>query len=381
MAAVTWPAITLTTPRRRRARWVPPLMAAAVVALLTGLWAGLVRLGLPVPAGRDGLAQAHGPLMVLGFLGTFITLERAVALGAAWAYAAPAAAGAGGLTIAIGAPDGLGQALLTAGGLILIGIFVALHRVQPSLHNMVLAAGAGCWVIAGGLWLAGWDVPRFVPWLVAFLVLTIAGERLELSRLAGARAGARRLFLAAAGLFAAGLLASPAAEPTGVRVAGAGLVALAGWLVRYDVARRTIRTRGVTRYMAAGLLTGYGWLAVTGALWAAVGRMTDGPAYDAMLHAVFLGFVISMIFAHAPVIIPAVLGRPLPYHPVLYAPLVLLHASLLLRLVGGDLAGNLAAWQWGGTLNEVALLLFLALAASAVIRGRTVRRPVTGPGA
>jgi hypothetical protein len=40
--------------------------------------------------------------------------------------------------------------------------------------------------------------------------------------------------------------------------------------------------------------------------------------YDAMLHAVFLGFVISMVFAHASVIFPAVLGLPFEYRPAFY---------------------------------------------------------------
>jgi hypothetical protein len=75
-----------------------------------------------------------------------------------------------------------------------------------------------------------------------------------------------------------------------------------------------------------------------------------------------------MIFAHAPVIVPSVLGRPLPYRPVLYVPLALLHASLLLRILGGDAAGNRASWQWGGVLNETALLLYVILAAGLVIR-------------
>jgi len=39
----------------------------------------------------------------------------------------------------------------------------------------------------------------------------------------------------------------------------------------------------------------------------------DGGGYDAVVHAIFLGFVISMVMAHAPVILPAVLRRPLPY--------------------------------------------------------------------
>ena len=386
MAAVTRPQITLTTPRRRRARFVPPLMAAAVLCLLAGLWAALVRLGLAVPAGISSLPQAHGPLMTLGFLGTFIALERAVALGQAWGYLAPAAAGAGGIAVAAGAPAGVGEALLGCGGLALVAIFVAVHRIQPSLHNAVLTAGAVCWVVADGLWLAGWDISRFVPWLAGFLVLTITGERLELSRMTGTSRLGRLLFAAAAGLFAAGLLAclaaGPAAAapgdpvPVGIRVTGAGLIALAAWLARYDVARRTVRGHGVTRYMAVALLAGYAWLAVAGGLWAGMGQMADGAAYDAELHAIFLGFVMSMIFAHAPVIVPSVLGRPLPYRWFLYVPLVLLDASVVLRLAGGDWAGNIDAWQWGGSLNEIAILLFLVMAAVLVIRARrTGRRP------
>ncbi len=395
MGAVTRPEITLTAPRRRRARWVPPLMATAVVCLLAGLWAALVRLGLTVPAGINSLPEAHGPLMTLGFLGTFIALERAVALGEVWGYLAPAAAGAGGLAVAAGAPSGVGEALLGCGGLVLVAIFIAVHRIQPSLHNAVLTAGAVCWVVADGLWLAGWDISRFVPWLAGFLVLTIAGERLELSRMTGTSRLGRLLFAGAAGLFAAGLLASLATGPAGavsgepvpigIRVTGAGLIALAAWLARYDVARRTIRGHGVTRYMAVALLTGYAWLAVAGGLWAGVGQMSDGAAYDAELHAIFLGFVMSMIFAHAPVIVPSVLGRPLPYRWYLYVPLVLLHVSLALRLAGGDWAGNIDAWQWGGSVNEVAILLFLVMAAVLVIRSRRTGRrpprlPQTAPG-
>ena len=386
MEAVNRPQIGLAVPAgHRRPPWVPPLIAAAVVMLFAGLWEGLFYLGLPVPAGGATLSQDHGELMVLGFLGTLIALERAVALGETWGYLAPVAACTGGLAIVIGAPGKVGEALIGCGGVMLVAIFVAVHRIQPSLHNAVLASAAVCWVVAAGLWLAGWDISKFVPWLAGFLVLTITGERLELSRMTGTSRRGRLLFVTAAGLFGAGLLASLAAGPSpavpggavppGIRISGAGLIALALWLGRYDVARRTIRGHGLTRYMAAALLTGYAWLAVAGGLWASVGQMADGGAYDAELHAIFLGFVMSMIFAHAPVIVPSVLGRPLPFRNYLYIPLALLHVSLILRLAGGDWAGNTDAWQWGGSLNETAILLFLAMAAALVISsGRAARR-------
>ena len=370
---VTQRPISLGTPHGRRTRWTPPLMACAAAVVIGALWSGLVHLGLPLPEGGTSLHEGHGPMMILGFLGTVITLERAVALGQPWAYLSPATAGLGGVAVLVGAPSSIGPVLLTVAGVVLLAVFVAVHRIQPSVHNAVMAAGALCWITAGGLWLAGWDVERFVPWLAGFLVLTIAGERLELSRLVGASTRSRAVFVAIVAVLLAGLVLSAMVPSLGIRTTGAALLALAVWLARHDVARRTVRMPGAARYMALALLAGYLWMAVTGALWLSIGRLHDGgphQPYDAMLHALFLGFVISMIFAHAPVVVPAVLGRPLPYCRVLYLPLVLLHGSLLLRLLGGVAGQNLMLWQWGGVLNEVALLMFIAMVAITLVRSR-----------
>ena len=97
------------------------------------------------------------------------------------------------------------------------------------------------------------------------------------------------------------------------------------------------------------LLMFLGLLALLTALW-------GGPYYDAMLHTVFVGFVLAMIFGHAPIILPAILGQTTsPYHPAFYAPLGLLHASLLLRTVG-DLVGWWPGRRWGGLFNAMAVL-------------------------
>jgi hypothetical protein len=359
-----------TAARRRRA----PLLALAVVALFAGLWGGLIRLGLSVPSAVTSAAELHGPLMALGFLGTLVSLERAVALERPWAYVAPLAAGAGALAALAGAPDSLGPALVTLAGFVLLGAHLVLQRLQPSAHNAVMGLGAAGWCAAAVLWLTGADVSRFAPLMAGFLVLTIVGERLELTRAVRRSERVRRLLLAAIAMFAWGLVVSIFAEPTGMRIAGVGLFAQAAWLARYDVARRTVRIGGVTRFMAGALLAGYVWLACAGVLWSVYAALADGPAYDASLHAVFLGFVMSMVFAHAPVIVPAVLRVALPFRRGFYAYLVLLHASLALRLVGGDLAGNTVLWQWGGILGEVAILLFLAATAHGVVSARRQSR-------
>src|SRR5690606_629211 len=111
-------------PRARVAAHRLPLLAGALPALAAGLWGALALLGLDVPLPRASFARQHGALMALGFLGTLISLERAVALGRPWAYAAPALAGAGGLAAAIGLTLP-GKFLLTAAGGWLIAIYVA----------------------------------------------------------------------------------------------------------------------------------------------------------------------------------------------------------------------------------------------------------------
>jgi hypothetical protein len=171
-------------------------------------------------------------------------------------------------------------------------------------------------------------------------------------------------------VFAAGLAVSVASERLGVRIAGVGLLGQAIWLACYDIARRTVRIAGITRYMACALLAGYLWLICAGILWTVDAALDYGPAYDASLHAVFLGFVMSMVFAHAPVIVPAVLRVQLPYRQGFYTQLALLHVSLAVRLIGGDLLGNTALWQWGGIGNEIAILLFLATTVNVVADAR-----------
>ncbi|MDE3070180.1 MAG: hypothetical protein KGJ43_05580 [Acidobacteriota bacterium] len=350
-------------------------MAPALVALFAGMWGGLVRLGIVAVGATSSPAEAHGPLMALGFLGTLISLERAVALGRSWSYGAPLATGLGAIATLLGAPGDLGPALMTLGGLVLWCDHLVLQRMAPSAHNAVMGLGAVAWSAAGLAWLSGADAGRFAPLLAGFLVLTIVGERLELTRVTPRPRHAVWVLLAAVGVFAGGLGASLAAEDVGMRVAGLGLIAQAAWLARHDVARRTVRRGGATRFMASALLAGYAWLAVAGALWASGSWSVAGRAYDASLHAVFLGFAMSMVFAHAPVIVPAVLRRPLPFNRVFYSHLVLLHASLALRLAGGDLAGDDALWRWGGALNELAILLFLAVSAGVAVRaGRKPRR-------
>lgn len=340
------------------------LMALAMFGLFWGVWAGLLRLGWALPWSQPMLPMAHGPLMVSGFLGTLISLERAVALERRWAYLAPALTGLGGVMLVLHRETPMGLALITLGSLGLVAIFGHVLRRQMASFTIVMALGALAWFLGNLFWLGkaafNWGLPmhQIMPWWIGFLLLTIAGERLELSRVARLPAYTRTLFAILTGLLLASLILSAITYDPGARLLGLSLLALALWLLRYDLARWTIRQTGLTRFMAVCLLSGYFWLGVSGALMLWYGGLAAGPRYDAALHAFFLGFVFAMIFGHAPIIFPGILKIPITYRPIFYSHLLLLHATLLLRIVS-DLIFWLPGRQWGGMLNGLVLLLFL----------------------
>ncbi len=342
-----------------------PLMALGMLALLAALWAGVLRLGWSLPLLQPTLPISHGPLMVCGFLGTVIGVERAVALNRPWTYLGPVLTGLGGLALIVGLPSPSGALLITLGSLGLVAVFGLILRLQLAPFTVTMGLGALLWLGGNMLWLFGWPIATIVFWWIGFLILTIAGERLELNRVLRLSGQVQQLFLFAVGLFLLGLIVALFNFDFGVRLAGVGLVALAVWLLRYDIARYTVRKTGLTRFIAVCLLTGYIWLGVGGLLAVFFGGVTAGLPYDAMLHAVFVGFVMSMIFGHAPIIFPAVLGKPVNFSSIFYSHLVLLHLSLLWRVIG-DLTIWLPARQWGGLLNVVAILLFIVNTVRAV---------------
>lgn len=341
-----------------------PLFLTAAAALLAGMAAGLARMGWSLPAAD--LPLLHGPLMVCAFFGTLIGLERAVALARPWGYAAPLLGGLGALALITGLSETAGALLITGGSGIFAVMALAVVRRQPVLFTAVMALGALAWLAGNLLWLAGQPIELAVTWWAAFLVLTIAGERLELSRFLpptrwrGPTVVPPLVLVLAApllGQIRAGLL-----WPT----FGLGMLLLAAWMARHDIARRTVRQQKLTRFMAVCLLSGYVWLAAAGLTALVLPIAGGGPFYDAALHALFVGFVFAMVFGHAPVILPAVLRINVPYRALFYGPLLLLHASLLVRL-----AGDLANWpelrQWGGLGNAAAILAFLGLTAATAI--------------
>lgn len=350
------------------------LVPLVALALGSGVLGGLARVGVVVPAaaGADWLGHAalfHAALMVCAFMGTVIAVERAVALKLRFAWLAPAASGLAGIALLAGAPA-VGRGLLVAAGFVFAAVNIVLVQRQRANHTWLLLLSALAWLAGNVLFAAGAAAAAVVPWWFAFLVVTIAAERLEMTRLMRRRPGAHAMLYATLVLLALGAALSGLAPPAGGIVFGVALVLLAAWLLAFDIARRTVRAEGLTRFMAVCLLGGYGWLAVAGLAWAATAA--GWPARDLALHALGLGFIVSMMMGHAPVILPAVTGIKLLYGAGFYLPLAALHLSLAVRFIPGT---GLDARAQGALYNSLAIAFFIATLAGAAIAWRRRRRP------
>lgn len=358
------------------------LLAGGAAMLLTGLNAALLRLGLPAPVDAPGVAQMHGPLMVYGFLTTLICLERAVALRAVtpasgWAYAAPAAGVLGGLLLIAGVAGAPIPGQLLAGAawsvacILLLVIYAVMWRAQSSaaLGIQMLGAVAG----AGGaaLWARGLAIPQIFPWWAALLVLTIGGERLDLARLAF-RGRLERRIMGWAGLVVLTLPLTLLTPALGYAALGVVLGVLVVDLASHDIARRTIHGHGAAQLMAACMLGGYAWAFFASLSWLAGGPVQSGYRYDFTVHAITVGFVVSMILAHAPVIVPAIVHRQLPYHPVMWAVWIMLQVGLVVRILAG-FREAVGGWQFGGALDVMALLALLGCVLGLVLSSGTGR--------
>jgi hypothetical protein len=336
-----------------------------LLTLLFGLWTALARLGWAVPTGSAIAASEHGQLM-LAFIGTVIGLERAVASGRAWAYLAPWLCGLGALFLLMKLPAESAALAVLLGSLILVGLFGVFLHMQPTDFMLTMGAGAGCWVVGNAAWLLGVPIPKLVPWWAGFLILTIVGERLEMSRLRRRSGLAQKTLWLLIAMYITTLGLTMFTYTLALRLNGLVLILMAIWLIKHDIARVTIGRPGLPRFAAFSMLSSYFWLLLAGLFALVWGNMEVDLRYDAWTHAQFLGFAFVMIIAHAPIILPSLAGVKVSFSRVFYGPLLLLQASLLVRIV----ADILVWWSgrlWAGMFNIIAVLAFLGVLATQVI--------------
>jgi metal-sulfur cluster biosynthetic enzyme len=335
-----------------------PFLLGAVICLLMGLWVGLIRMGWVWPVNNPEWLYLHGPLMVCGFLGTVIGLERAVGLEKYWGFFAPFLAALGGIMFLIlGAASIFPMMLITISSFFYSAIFLTVLIKHRDFPTSIMTLGALCWLIGNILFLNGFMIYQLVPWWICFLVFTIAGERIELNRFLSPKSESDYFFIGIIVLASAAALISMFSPQTGIKIFGLSLILLMIWLFLFDIARRTVLREGLTKYIAICLLTGYFWLGISGLIALLIGFKAAGPYYDAFLHTTFIGFVFSMIFGHAPIIFPGILKINIQFHRRFYVHLFLLHFGLIIRVLA-DLSLNWDFRLWGALINALAIILF-----------------------
>jgi len=303
--------------------------------------------------------------MICCFMGTAIATERAVAVRQRLAFAAPAACAIAGLLALTGMPR-MASWLAVLASLVFIFVNMTVVSRHKAAHTLLLLSGATAWLVGNLLLALGAQAAVVIPWWFSFLVLTVAAERLEMTRLMRRRPGAATALLACVGLMLAGSAAFAVSPRWGGWLYGLSLVALAAWLISFDIARRTVASDGLSRYMAVCLLSGYVWLGVSGFAWMATAM---GYALrDVALHALGLGFLFSMMLGHAPVILPALLRVKLLFGGFFYIPLALLHASLAVRMFWGPC--DFAMLRAGAAGNAAAIAIFAATMVGSAVAWR-----------
>ncbi|MFM9917235.1 MAG: hypothetical protein ACKVOX_15615 [Rhizobacter sp.] len=342
----------------------------AALNLLAGASGGLARLGLSAPAAA---ISVHGALLACGFFGTLIALERAVALRRIAGLIAPLAAGLGGVLAWAAHSEPAAQLAWAVAASALVGLY--LHAGLSRAWSLPLAielCGALCWGAGTTAWAIG-DLSAGVTGWMAFLVLTIAAERRELTQMMRLPKLAQRLFVMAVALVLVAVAlalanAFGASEGPWSDIAWwSACAVLAIWLLRWDIAPRQWRKAGWLGHTAQCLTVGYLWL-LAGAVLGLAGLAWPGGVTPLALHAVLLGFVFAMVFGHAPIILPA-LARVRPIYSVwARAPIWILSASLMAR--GAGLAsGTGDALRIAGAGHAVAIGWFAAAMLIGVIRG------------
>lgn len=303
-----------------------PFILLALISLLFGLWTGLNRIGWNF--GTFPVNMHHGAIMVGGFLGTLISLEKIIPLKNKLLFLIPALSASAVPLFLLNVPSVSFLALiLAAAGLFLV--FTFYFTRNKSLVYILMMAGSICWLTGNALLLSTHFYPLAFPWWAGFALLIITAERLELMKLLPVTNAARFLLVTLLALYIGGVMLS--FHGPGYKISGASLIAISLWLMRYDMAGISIRKKGLPKFTAISLLAGYIAMLLAGVFLFAL--EDQSMSYDVLVHTFFLGFVFSMIFAHGPIILPGVLGTSeRPYHPVLYVWLFLLHASWIMRI-------------------------------------------------
>jgi hypothetical protein len=149
---------------------------------------------------------------------------------------------------------------------------------------------------------------------------------------------------------------------------------LAAGCIRYDLTLHT-KTSGAAlqRFLRNALIVAYAWFLLAAFALIGYSRLPGAVQKDVVFHLLGLGFIFTMILAHAPLILPAAIGKTPPHSaPVLF--FVLFQLLTFIRIMSDLLVTEFVApWVWSGWITGV--LHLAAFVAYMVTVFRQVRKP------
>ena len=155
------------------------ILLFAMLCLLSGLWSGLNRIGWDIAI--LPISPHHGAIMVGGFLGTLIALEKIIPLKKKSLYLIPVLNALSVVFFFSGQPK-LSIHVLVISSTSLSFLFLYYFRKQRTIIYVLMLLGSICWLTGNILLLTNFFYPLAFPWWAAFALFIIAAERLELMK-------------------------------------------------------------------------------------------------------------------------------------------------------------------------------------------------------
>lgn len=339
-------------------------MGLAFILMMFGLLTGIFRLmslNFIATGILSGLYGLHSIAMVFGFLAAMIMTERVAGVALI-----PGAKDLGpskimvplilfgviaellSYVLATPALRYVGAVSLMGGCLCFLATLRFLRRntVSKLPYNFMMLSVVALLLAAG---FSAFSLPianfGFIMLLISFPVLFILGERVELTRLVGT-ATSSNLFRVA---FSFAVVSTALFTVGSVRLlpVEANIVFLLGSLLLFAVflsvlfaenrnIRRLLKSpRPIQRYVGIHVRIAHLWglvgMALATAYYLSQYRLN---LYDSFIHALTVGFVGTMMLAHAPMILPGIMGRKSRDEQLTFVPLSILTLAVTLRIIG-----------------------------------------------
>ncbi|MCX2743566.1 hypothetical protein OO013_06800 [Mangrovivirga sp. M17] len=328
--------------------------ALGFVALVTGIWTGLQRMGYSLPMISLSAASLHGLIMTGSFLGTLISFERAIMSRLKISLIVPILSGLSGIFLLTGQKE-IGQILLLSAS---IGYLIIIFPINLKFTDsgIFFCLGGLCWIFGNILIMKTGLLPQALPWWIGFLFFTVFAERITLSQFLKKSKVASLLKWSILILFLSSLMFP--FHSNGNIIFGIALILASGWLLKYDMAIYSIKKAGWHRFSGITLMIGYTWLGVSGILF--LSDKMDLYNYDAKVHTFYLGFIFSMIFAHAAHIFPPIFKLPSPkFSSLFYFILAFFEGALVIRIIS-DLFHLPDIRIYSGIMTGIGIIAFFA---------------------